>query len=164
MSSALRNLSSNPIDDAADFGRHIRDRAVDGTSSIVKRADLPRLVEAGRDSAASVVSDAVDRVTGRRRRRGPSPFVSVTVVAALLALGLGAWWFIRSGRLSALRAPSDDEPNDNLSAADDRALDVVALARANDDGMGIGGGTVNTATAPVSSVNGLVGAGSHSNE
>lgn len=146
MAPALRLRSISPVDDAAALGRHFRDLAVDGTSQIAKRIDVPHLVEAGRDSAATAVSDAVDRVTGRRRRSRPvGPVVGVAV---LVALGLGAWLLLRSGILATLRSVSGDDValDGNLGADADQAQadqaqadqtqDALARATATDDGMG----------------------------
>ncbi len=151
MTPALRIRSRGPVDDAAQLGRRVRHLAVDGTTQIARRADVPRLVEAGMDSATAAVSDAmgaalnraalnraaIDRVAERRRR--PTALAPMFVVAVILALGLGAWWFVRSsGSIATLRAISgeDEDIDDELGAAVDNGLDAEALARATDEGMG----------------------------
>ena len=149
MTSALRIGSGHTVDDVAQFGRRVRDLAADGTTQLVKRADVPHLVETGRDSAATAVSgamdgaaaavsDAVDRVSGRRRRRRANSLKAVVAVAILMALGLGAWWVARSGSLAALRGIGDDREDleGDSGAAADQALDAEALSRATGEGMG----------------------------
>jgi hypothetical protein len=159
MTSALHIRSSSTIDEAADIGRHIRDLAVDEGAKLIKRADLPHLVEVGKDGVASAASGAIDRVTGRRRSRRPGPILSVTLVATSLAIGVGAWWFLRSDRFRALRGTSHDVEDfgDPVPDAGARTPDSDALARATDDGMGIVGVTSNAAI-PVAPRNGHFGA------
>ncbi len=146
MTSALHIRSSSPVDDAVQLGRRVRDLAVDGSTQMIANADVPHLVEVGRESAAAAVSDAIVRITGRRRRRWPSRLVSVAVVGVSLALVASAWRFIRSGALSRLRSTDRDDEDivTNLSPAVDQALDADALARATDDGMGIVGAVTET--------------------
>jgi ABC-type nickel/cobalt efflux system permease component RcnA len=144
MTSALHILSGSPVDEAALLGRRIRDFTVDGGTELVKRADLPRLVEAGRDTAVAAVSDAKDRITGRRRRRTRS-LASISVVAIALAVGAGAWWFIRGSGASVLRRfRADHDSDENLDITIDQAFDADAHSRATDDGMGHAGATAHS--------------------
>jgi hypothetical protein len=62
-----------------------------------------------------------------------SPLIGVLAVA----LGLGLWWFVRSGWLATWRAIADDDGlDDDLDGPLDRTLDADAVSRAATEGMG----------------------------
>ncbi len=144
MTAGLRFRSTNPVDEAAQVGRRVRDLAVAGSTQLASRADVPRFVEACRDGAAAVFSDAVERVTGRRRRRRNS-LVSAALIGLLLALCLSAWWLFRSsGSIAALRALGEDElADDDLGALDAQALPGTA------DGMRTASATATAGTPAI---------------
>ncbi len=148
MTPAVRIRSKGPVDDAAAFGRRVRDRARDGTHEFAKSADVPHLVEVGRDSAAAAVGDVVDRATrGRRRSRrvGPALLVAVCVV-----LALGAWLLIRSDSFTTMRAVRDDDDSADLEpgAAPDRGLEATALTPTG-DGTGRQAALADVAALPL---------------
>ena len=76
------------------------------------------------------------------------------MVAVLVALGMGAWWLVRSDAVAALRAVHDDDLDDEVGAAADQPVDAATLSKATDDGMSHAWGPSDIASIPAPRENG----------
>lgn len=143
MNAALRIPSGSPVEDASRALRRVRDITADGTRTVVSQADLPHLIEAGRDtleagrdSALTAVANSVDRITGRRRRRRPATWLTLLGIGLLAVLGFGAWRFLRSSASVDAVGKVDDLEDDGPETAFERVLDHDSVTRATGEGMG----------------------------
>jgi hypothetical protein len=114
--------------DLKAIARSARGRSLPDPGELVRRADVPRRIDAAVDATSSAVRDAIRRLPGQRRRRRRLPLlVAGLSVAVLATAGVVAWAMRRRAADAAAR----------VRTTEDHEFDRDALDRAADDGMGV---------------------------
>ena len=98
---------------------------VSGQLDAIRRTDVVRGFEGGRDDAAAVVAETIARLQGRRhrrsRRRTAMAGLALGFIGIAGVVGVVAWWLRRRAAAIAVR---------------EERLDIEALDRSASEGMG----------------------------
>jgi hypothetical protein len=109
--------------DPSRIARSAGELATHDLPLLVRRADVPRRFETGKDAASDAIRSAVEHIPGRQRRNPWRPWVpGLTIVSVLAVLAIASWWMARNAALSTTREV-------------DRELDEDAVDRATSEGM-----------------------------
>ena len=91
----------------------------------IRRTDVVRGFEVGRDDAAAAVAGTIARLQGRRhrrsRRRPAMAGLAIGIIGIAGVIGIAAWWLRRRAAAVAVR---------------EERLDIEALDRSASEGMG----------------------------